>query len=279
MTGLAGAVKLDGGNAAGDVAELQRLLNLRTAALGIGALRTDGVLDPDTKRALASYAVRLLGRSAPATVAPGDAVATALADVTPSALMREGARGREARARMSGADWAGRAAAFADSRDPADLAPLVAVRAARWLRALSAAGARVNVEATKRDPVRAWLIRSARAVAAGALAPGEVMPEQQAPVIWDHGDLDRSRKAAAEMAKAFGTDQPPPEGSPHFDGHVLSMTVGWAGPIALVDGYGATHRLEPPQGGAPVPELRAIAASYGLRASKDDPRDWIGAEH
>lgn len=270
MSELSGSVGAGGaGNAKDDVAEVQRLLNLRAAALGIGRLRTDGVFDPDTKRALGSYAARVLGKSITDKLGPGHPVLAALADTAPSTLMRESARGREAQGRMSGAGWAERAAAFADSRDPADLSPLFAVRAGRFLDALTRAGAQVRVEATRRDPVRAWLIRNARAVADGSVAPGDVPPEPRAPVIWDHGELDRSRTAAAEMAKRLGSEQPLPEGSPHFDGHVISMAVRASGPLDLIDGYGATHRLDQLHDGV----LHAIGESYGV-FKHAAPSDW-----
>lgn len=260
-----------GGGRLADVAATQELLNLRAGALGIAPLRTDGVLDAATRRALTNYAIRLTAAGGKARGA--DAVAAGLADTSASNLMREGARGRHARDRMSGVDWEERAAAFADSRKLADLAPLFAVRATRFIDALTRAGARVHVEATRRSSVRAWLVRNAHAVAVGAIAPADVPPEPQAPVIWDHGDLNRSRAAAGEMAKRLGPEQPYPEGSPHFDGHVISMAVRWSGPIELIDGYGAAHRMYYSSDGSLHPVLQQIGESYGLSKSSVPP-DW-----
>ena len=269
-----GGLDLIGSARPANIAGTQALLNLRAGALGIAPLRTDGVLDSATRLALANYAIRLMGTMPGGRTRGFDAIAAALADTAPSTLMREGARGREAFGRMSGAHWAERAAAFADSRVPADLAPLFAVRAGRFLDALARAGAQVRISATRRDPVRAWLKRNASAVARGLIAPGDVPPEPRAPVIWHHGDLDRSRTAAAEMAKRFGSEPSCSEGAPHFDGHVISMTVEWSGPIDLIDGHGAVHALDQPRDGTRNTELHVVGRSYGVSKSSDGA-DWI----
>jgi hypothetical protein len=251
-------------------AELQRLLNLRAGTLGMTPLRTDGVLDGATSRAMRTYASRVMGRSA----SRGD-LATALAQQSPSDLLRERSRAREASAKLSGADWFRRnQARFPNSDRVADLAPAFAAHVTQFLTALANAGTIVRISSTRRNRIRAWLMHYAWQVSHGAVAAADVPDEPEAGILWDHGDDTRSVAAAAEMVRLFAIRFKPSLTSNHIAGLAIDMTITWSGPIEIVDAAGAKHAIDQPRNGNDNGVLHAVGGSYGVRKLLSDPPHW-----
>lgn len=251
-------------------AELQRLLNLRAGTLGMTPLRTDGVLDGATSRAMRTYASRVMGRSA----SRGD-LATALAQQSPSDLLREQSRAREASAKLSGADWFRRnQARFPNSDRVADLAPAFAAHVTQFLTALANAGTIVRISSTRRNRIRAWLMHYAWQVSHGAVAAADVPDEPEAGILWDHGDDTRSVAAAAEMVRLFAIRFKPSLTSNHIAGLAIDMTITWSGPIEIVDAAGAKHAIDQPRNGNDNGLLHTVGGSYGVRKLLSDPPHW-----
>lgn len=251
-------------------AELQRLLNLRAGTLGITPLRTDGVLDGATSRAMRTYASRVMGRSA----SRGD-LATALAQQSPSDLLREQSRAREASVKLSGADWFRRnQARFPNSDRVADLAPAFAAHVTQFLTALANAGTIVRISSTRRNRIRAWLMHYAWQVSHGAVAAADVPDEPEAGILWDHGDDTRSVAAAAEMVRLFAIRFKPSLTSNHIAGLAIDMTITWSGPIEIVDAAGAKHAIDQPRNGNENGVLHTVGGSYGVRKLLSDPPHW-----
>ena len=264
-----------------DVAVVQTLLNLRIAAFGMPPLRTDGVSDAATIRAIRNYQIRVLDLyRVTGRVDPAGAVIDALANTDPVAVRRDITRAEAARDLLSGADWfRANQARYPNSADVADLTPGFAAQVNAFLAALRLAGATVHISATRRNRTRAYLMHYSWMLAHGAVKPGDVPVDRDTDIIWDHGDAKETRDAARDMVKLFEIAFQPSLTSNHIHGTAIDMTIQWTGPIEIADAAGKKHALDQPRSGSTNTKLHDIGASYGVRKLLSDPPHWSADGH
>lgn len=149
-----------------------------------------------------------------------------------------------------------------------------------FIAALEAAGARVEVSATRRSPKRAYLFHWSWKIANRKCRPADADPMAGVGIRWDHGDDAASRTGALEMTRGFGLAMPPRSvyapalTSNHIAGRAIDMTVRWNGTLELSRKDGPTVRI------AWTPDVNAnlalhdVGASYGVRKLRSDAPHW-----
>ena len=272
---ITGSVGRNAENVPADVAEVQRLLNLRAAELGLQPLRSDGVIDDATTAAIGRYQVLVLGTSGDGRADPLGRTFQGLADSAPTTIMRDRLRAQAALPRLSGEAWfRANEARFPNSNRVSDLAPAFSTQVQSFLDALRAASASVRVSSTRRNRNRAWLMHYAWRIAQAEIEPADVPPNPEVDIIWDHGDLRTSRRAAAVMVDMFAIRFKPSLTSNHIEGTAIDMTISWDHPIDVADASGRRHRIDQPRSGNTNTDLHAVGASYGVRKLATDPPHW-----
>lgn len=281
MSVITSAVGKQAPNRQADVTIVQTLLNLRIAAFGMLPLRTDGICDPLTIRAIRNFQLRCMALTrADGRVDPNGRTFGALSDINPAALARDIAAANAAKARLSGAAWfQANQANYPNSARLSDLAPAFSTQATDFIAALRRAQATVTVSATLRNRTRAWLMHYSWRLARGEIEAGDVPPDSDCDIIWDHGASEDSRRAAAQMVELFQIAFRPSLTSNHIRGTAIDMTISWSGPIDVVDAAGKTHRIDAPRSGATNTTLHGIGASYGVRKLLTDPPHWSSNGH
>jgi Putative peptidoglycan binding domain len=130
----------------------------------------------------------------------------------------------------------------ADSKATADLEEPFKTNFGIFKEMLEDAGAVCNVTLTKRSDKRAYLCHWAWKIAKGDRKSAEIPPMEGVDIDWVHKDDEgkpdeaKSKKAAEDMAAAFGVDalRRPPLLTDHYvRGQSADMTVTWAGTITL----------------------------------------------
>lgn len=146
--------------------------------------------------------------------------------------------------------------------------------------ALRAAGATVNVTATRRSAHRAYLFHWSWKIAAGKCRASEATQRPGVDIQWDHGDAAASKRGAQEMVTGFGLAMPPRSINPpsqtsnHISGTAIDMDVSWSGTIKVKDKQGkdvALAFMANPNANA---LLHAVGASYGVRKLVTDAPHW-----
>lgn len=261
-----------------DVETIQTALNLRIAAFDMPPLRTDGVCDPATIRAIRNYQIRVLGqRQASGRVDPVGLAIDGLANPDAS---RDIAKASAAKARLSGADWFhANQARYPNSADTADLNPAFGSKVNDFIAALRSAGATVQVSATLRNKTRAYLMHYCWMLAHGTIKPSAIPADPDTDIIWDHGDAKETRDAARAMVKLFGIAFKPSLTSNHIRGTAIDMTISWSGPIEVADSHGKKHTVNEPRSGNTNSSLHTIGASYGVQKLATDPPHWSADGH
>jgi len=153
-----------------------------------------------------------------------------------------------------------------------------------FLSALRAAGAKVSVNATYRDPKRAYLMHWSWKIAKNHVKPEDVPAMDGVPISWAHYDKDekylreQSISAARDMVSAFQMERlgvPPSLKSRHVFRSGVDLSISWTGDLTIADAYGhiVTIRTFPRTG--MNAQLNRVGASYGVikynRSGRDDP--------
>lgn len=264
------------------VSWVQRSLNRLQAA----GLDVDGISGPLTRAAVKSFQTRK-GLDADGIVGPitEAALVAAGADKPPLAASPAPAPWPGASppaggpAQLSGSQWV---AQFPTSRSTDDLAEPFRSNAKRFIAALTAAGAKVSLAATRRPAERAWLMHYAWAIAKDGLSPASVPANPAIPIRWVHTDaagrvdLGASRAAAAAMVQGYGMAYPAALDSQHIRGLAFDADITWSGTLRIPDGRtGATKAISStPSNGADNRDLHAVGASYGVIKLASDPPHW-----
>ncbi|WP_336964901.1 peptidoglycan-binding domain-containing protein [Sphingobium aquiterrae] len=272
MAAIISSVGKGGANAPADVALVQRLLNILTALLGLPPLVADGQCGARTVAAIGAFQFRIIGMIRPdGRIDPGGRSWTRLlAEADPQAMDP---------ARLSGAAWwHANQARYANSADINALADPFRGKAHAFVTALRDAGASVRIGATRRNPTRAWLMHHCYRIAKGQEAPGAVPPYADCDILWDHGTLAASRKAAQQMADLFGIAYLPALNSRHIEGKAIDMTIGWTGTLAVRDGAGTLQRIGAPRDGSNG-ALHKVGRSHGVVKLPSDPPHWSSDGH
>jgi len=100
-------------------------------------------------------------------------------------------------------------------------------------KALEDAGAKVEVESTKRSKKRAYLFHWSWKISLGKCKPKDATAMTGVDIQWDHGDLAKSKAGAKEMVSGFNLAVPPKSNvapsltSNHIAGKAIDMKISW----------------------------------------------------
>jgi hypothetical protein len=111
-------------------------------------------------------------------------------------------------------------------------------------------------------------------VAKGQIDPRKVPPMAGVNIQWFHGDMARSKNAAAQMAAAYNIAFPPVLNSRHTQGLAIDMTITWAGTLNIKDASGAVRAIGAPRAGDANSSLHRVGATYGVVKLVSDRPHW-----
>lgn len=142
---------------------------------------------------------------------------------------------------LSGAAWRAKATAagWVNDTNFASLDATWGPKAEKFVTGLRGSGATVNITAGLRHPKRAMLMHYAWTVSKGQATPETANTACQAEGIninWDHGDLTRSKAAAAELSAIFSLRAKPSLTSNHIRGKAIDCNITNVPAKVTVDG-------------------------------------------
>jgi hypothetical protein len=161
-----------------------------------------------------------------------------------------------------------------------DLAETFRSQAKDFIAALTRAGAKVNVTATRRSARRAYLFHWSWKIALGRCKPSEASAMPGVDIQWDHGDTPASKRGAQEMVTGFGLAVPPRSVNPpaltsnHIQGVAIDMDVTWAGALRVKDKQGKDVTITFMSDVNANKPLHDIGATYGVRKLVTDAPHW-----
>ncbi|HEX8475140.1 MAG TPA: hypothetical protein VF666_14010 [Pyrinomonadaceae bacterium] len=177
---------------------------------------------------------------------------------------------------LSGAHWVAR---FPGSRSIFDTKPPFLDKVSKFHAALLAAGAAVRISATFRPPERAHLMHFSLKISKGQIDPRSVPAMAGVNIQWWHGDLARSKSAAAAMVSGYGIAFPPALRSRHTEGLAIDMTITWSGTLNIKDATGAVKAVGSPRNGKDNTTLHRVGATYGVIKLVTDAPHWSNDGH
>ena len=174
--------------------------------------------------------------------------------------------------------WANTHAKNSQKVDDLELSFRTNVKA--FIKALTDAGATVDVTTTKRSDKRAYLFHWSWKISQGKCKPADAKKMIGVDIDWDHGDLAKSKAGALEMVTGFGLAVPPRSINPpslssnHIAGKAIDMTIKWTGTIKVKkkDNTEVSVTYSPNVNANTV--LHAIGDSYGVKKLKTDAPHW-----
>jgi hypothetical protein len=178
---------------------------------------------------------------------------------------------------LSGLDWFKRNhAKYPNSAKIADLDSGFKSNVKAFTDALKAAGAKVTVSATLRNPKRAALMHWAFKVAKGNVKAAAVPKIAGVRITWDHGDDSKSVAAAAEMVgkSGFNIAFQPSLTSRHIQGKAIDMTITWSKSLTIKNRKGEDVTIDSAPTNGRNKELHKVGATYGVVKLVSDPPHW-----
>jgi len=264
---ISGKVGRGAPNNSSDVKTVQTLLNKFSSKAGFSKLKEDGLFGPKTEAALQAFQRKVMNASSPKKVIePGGDV-----------LKNLNTRVRDTK-NLSGSKWFdNNQNKYRTSKSLSDLEPGFQRKVRSFISAMRYAGATVKINATERPKKRAEVMNRTWLVMKGRADPTCVTPIPGVAIEWDHGDKDRSKAAALELAKRFGIQdrsQAPSPNSRHVTGHAVDMIITWSGDLPIIDGKGKVVIIKSgPRKGANT-DLHKVGASYGVKKLANDEPHW-----
>jgi hypothetical protein len=150
--------------------------------------------------------------------------------------------------RYSGVDWCNEFKEPVEEEDKLNaLVEPFKTPAINFIEKLRSEGFLVNVTSTRRPPERAYLMHYAWRIVEENMAPQSVPTMNGVYIIWDHGDLAKSKRAAQEMFDKYKLVAKPSLTSKHIEGKAMDITITvkvgsnliWKNAIAIgKDNYG-----------------------------------------
>lgn len=274
MTMITASVGRGGINRVHDVRTVQELLN-KNRKFPLKSINVDGLIGPETIMAIEDFQRQIVKLAhSDGRVDPGGKTLQALLSgkyLTPSPPSAN---------KFSGATWwNANQAKYPNSNKIQDLDPNFRTKAQEFLACLQTAGANVNVKSTKRSKQRAYLMHYSWKIAKGLINPSQVPNEPGVDIVWDHGDLQKSKKAAQEMVDLFGVIYQPSLNSRHIEGKAIDMDITWIGTLKIKNKTGQTIQIAAPCNGSDNTLLHNVGASYGIIKLVTDPPHWSSDGH
>jgi peptidoglycan hydrolase-like protein with peptidoglycan-binding domain len=248
---------------------VQTLLNKFTSQAGFSKLKEDGLFGPRTEAAIQTFQRKVMNASSPKKVIePGGDV-----------LKNLNAHVRDTK-NLSGKKWFdNNQKKYPASTSLSDLESGFQRKVRPFVSAMRYAGATVKINATERPKKRAEVMNRTWLVMKGRADPTCVTPIPGVAIEWNHGDKDRSKAAAREMAHAFGihtnTLAPSPN-SRHVKGEAVDMKISWSGDLPIIDGKGNIVIIKSGERNGTNRDLHKVGASYGVKklTAKNDDKHW-----
>lgn len=171
----------------------------------------------------------------------------------------------------SGSAWPDR---FPDLARIDALEPNFADGVARFVAALEAAGATVELGSTYRPRERAYLMHHAWMIARRRLHADKVEPMDGVDICWAPRDengaittntrLDWIRRAR-QMTMRYDIAYRPSLTSNHTAGLAIDMSISWVGPLDIVDAHGETWTIKGGPRSGTNGTLKQVGRTYGVR--------------
>jgi len=186
--------------------------------------------------------------------------------------------------RLSGPEWC---AEFPTSVSVDDLAEPLRESVKRFIDALQAAGAKVDIAATYRPPERAYLMHYAAMIAKAGQDPVAIPAIAGVDIDWVHrdaqGNMDvaATRFAAQQMVTGYGIEYPPALISRHTQRLAIDMDIAWDSDVLRVkDGRGNPVTISVvPKDGAHNWAVHQLGKTYGVIKLLSDPPHWSSDGH
>jgi hypothetical protein len=159
-------------------------------------------------------------------------------------------------------------AQFPTSRSTGDLASPFKANAQAFIAAIEAAGGEVDIAATLRPPLRAYLMHWAWMIGHDGADPTTVPAQAGVDIVWDHGDNAASVTAAQAMMAGYQLVHKPSLGSRHIKGKAIDMDITGIVGKTMKDKKGSDVEI------ASVQVLYTVGAGYGVRKLVSDPPHW-----
>lgn len=181
----------------------------------------------------------------------------------------------------SGRYWVSWADSYAKNSDKIDdLSASFRNNVKSFIKALTDAGAKVSISATKRSEKRAYLFHWSWKISQGTCQPSDATKMAGVDIEWDHGDNKKSRAGALEMVNGFGLAVPPRSTNPpslssnHISGEAIDMTITWSGIIKVKKNNGTETPLSYTSNVLTNTALHKVGESYGVKKLATDAPHW-----
>jgi hypothetical protein len=150
----------------------------------------------------------------------------------------------------------------------------------RFLAALRAAGARIDIAETLRPPARVYLMHYSFRIAREGLDAGTVPAQDGVDIEWVHRDpqgtpdVPASKAAAEQMVQGYEIVFRPSLTSHHCQGTAIDMTISWQGDLRIANAQGAQILINSGARNGGNAQLQQVGAGYGVRKLASDPPHW-----
>ncbi len=165
---------------------------------------------------------------------------------------------------LSGAIWVMR---FPGSNSVNDLEPPFRTNVNKFIVALTGANAGIIVTSTFRPPERAYLMHWSWKIVKGLSSGQDIPPMPGVSIIWWHGNLANSRRAALEMVNGYGIGHlrvAPALASRHTQRRAIDMKISWNGNLRIKKANGQSVTITSiPKNGANR-DLISVGATYNV---------------
>ncbi len=149
-----------------------------------------------------------------------------------------------------------------------------------FIKALTDAGAKVEVSTTRRSNKRAYLFHWSWKISQGKYKPSDAKKMIGVDIEWDHGDIKESKAGALAMVNGFGLAVPPRSINPpsltsnHISAKAIDMTIKWIGNIKVKKKDGTEVLLPFSSNVNTNTALHKVGESYGVKKLKTDAPHW-----
>lgn len=149
-----------------------------------------------------------------------------------------------------------------------------------FTKALTDAGAKVEVSTTRRSNKRAYLFHWSWKISQGKCKPSDAKKMIGVDIEWDHGDIKESKAGALAMVNGFGLAVPPRSINPpsltsnHISAKAIDMTIKWIGNIKVKKKDGTEVLLPFTSNVNTNTALHKVGESYGVKKLKTDAPHW-----
>jgi len=133
----------------------------------------------------------------------------------------------------------------------------------------------IRITSTRRPHERAYLMHFCWKIANKKIEPKDVPKEPGVDIQWDHGNKEKSIKAAQEMVDFFKIAYPAARVSNHTLGKAIDMYITWKESFTVGSLPDGSHRgLDEPSNSVDNHDLHEIGRLFGVVKKVDDAPHW-----